>query len=206
MATMTSMPPGRAGRLWLMRRLESAERGRAQLERKLRILLPEQQRLRLRAARFATEWEHALATAQTWQLRAVVLGGEDALRTATPDDPAVVDVAWVTSMGLAYPDAVTVRTPPAPRSGNAAIGPACSAFRAAVEAGVRAAVAEEALRRVETEVAVTRRRLRALEKRLIPAVEEALRTLELALEQTEQEEHVRLRLAAEGAATPGALP
>ena len=50
------MPPGRAGRLWLTRRLAVARRGADLLDRKLRILLSETARLRDAAARTATEW------------------------------------------------------------------------------------------------------------------------------------------------------
>ena len=51
MALLARIPPGRAGRMWLRRRLATAERGREQLDRKLRILLPDLQRL-LRAVLF----------------------------------------------------------------------------------------------------------------------------------------------------------
>ena len=50
------VPPGRAGRIWLRRRLATARRGRDQLDRKLRILQPELQRQRIRAARSHEEW------------------------------------------------------------------------------------------------------------------------------------------------------
>jgi V/A-type H+-transporting ATPase subunit D len=76
-----------------------------------------------------------------------------------------------------------------------------AAFEAALAAGVRSAAAEEAVRRVESEVAVTRRRLRALDKRWLPWLEQSLAELELSLEQAEQEEGARLRLAS--AVVPG---
>jgi V/A-type H+-transporting ATPase subunit D len=42
---------------------------------------------------------------------------------------------------------------------------------------------------------VTRRRLRALDKRWLPWLAESLRTLELSLEQVEQDDGIRLRRA-----------
>jgi vacuolar-type H+-ATPase subunit D/Vma8 len=45
------------------------------------------------------------------------------------------------------------------------------------------------------EVALTRRRLRAIERRWIPRLEAALADLEAALEQQEREDRVRLRRA-----------
>ncbi len=190
------VPPGRAGRMWLRRRLATAERGRDQLDRKLRILVPERQRLRIRADRRREEWHAASAEAQTWLLRASLLGGQDAIRGAAPPDLVDITVRWTSSMGLAYPDDVTLVSsgrdlPTLP--GNAAIAPAATAFRAALLAGARAAAADEAVRRLEAEIAVTRRRMRALDKRWLPWLRDALAALELSLEQAEQEDSVRLR-------------
>ena len=79
---------------------------------------------------------------------------------------------------------------------NAAIAPAAAAFRRALVAGVRTAAAQEAVRRLDAEIAVTRRRLRALEKRWLPRLRDELGRLELALEQAEQEDASRLHRAA----------
>lgn len=59
--------PARTGR--------TAERGRNQLDHKLRILLPERQRLLLYADICRREWLSACKTATIWQVRAAVLGG-----------------------------------------------------------------------------------------------------------------------------------
>lgn len=200
MPDLSGIPPGRAGRQWLRRRLATAERGREQLDRKLRILFPEHQRLRIRAARFGGEWEAACAEADRWFVRACLLGGQDAIRGASRLEPVGVDVRWTTTMGLSYPS--DARVSPAegqgvtPPSGNAALAPAAAAFRAALAAGVRAAAAQEAVRRVEAEIAVTRRRLRALDKHWLPTLHRELVRLELTLEQSEQEDGLRLRRAA----------
>ncbi len=189
--------------MWLRRRLETAGRGRDQLDRKLHILIPELQRQRLRADQWHQRWVDACTEADTWLLRATLLGGQDALRNATAAQLAQIDVTWTTAMGLSYPADIRLADPadepasePAPVAGNAAVPAATTAFRTALLAAIRVAAAEEAVRRVEAEIAVTRRRLRALEKRWLPWLQGALAQLELSLEQAEQEDGMRLRRAA----------
>jgi V/A-type H+-transporting ATPase subunit D len=198
MAHTQRIPPGRAGRTWLRRRLETAVRGREQLDRKLRILLPEQERLRIQVDRRRRDWATTTATARTWLLRATLLGGQDAIRHATAERPIPVEIVWTTVMGVRYPTDVRVgvedvndENPP----GNAAIRPATVSFRAALIAGVWAAASEEALRLIDAEIATTRRRLRALDKQLLPWLRVALTAVELSLEQAEQEDGMRLRRA-----------
>jgi len=208
MPVARTIPPGRAGRMWLRGRLATAERGRDQLDRKLRILIPERQRLQTRLQLRQEAWSAAYDEAQTWLLRAVLLGGEDAIRGATPARLADVEVTWTSAMGLSYPDDAVVADP-APDDeatpANAAIVPATQAFRAALLAGARAAAAAEAVARLESEIAVTRRRMRALDKRWLPWLRDALARLELTLEQTEQEDGMRLRraLGASSGGRPG---
>ena len=198
MPVARSVPPGRAGRMWLRGRLDTAEKGRDQLDRKLRILIPEHQRLQTRLQRRQEAWSAAYEEAQTWLLRAVLLGGQDAIRGATPVRLADVEVTWTSAMGLSYPEDAVVRRPDPDEEavpGNAAVVPATRAFRAALLAGARAAAAQEAVTRLESEIAVTRRRMRALDKRWLPWLHDALARLELTLEQTEQEDGIRLRRA-----------
>lgn len=198
MPLLARVPPGRAGRLWLRRRTATAQRGREQLDRKLRVLVPEALRRREQLERSLRAWEQACAEAQTWLLRASVISGQDAVRHALPSAPTTVELVWATAVGVTFPtDAVLVE--PELRAGapvaNAAVAPAMEAFRAALQAGAQAACDERAVHLAESEVAVTRRRLRALEKRWLPWLEDALRTLELTLEQTEQEDTMRRRRA-----------
>ncbi len=206
MPVARTVPPGRAGRMWLRGRLATAERGRDQLDRKLRILIPERQRLQTRLELRQRAWSAAYDEAQTWGLRAALLGGEDAIRGATPARPADVQVTWTSAMGLSYPeDAVLAEPAPGDEAvpGNAAIVPATAASRAALLAGARAAAAQEAVSRLESEIAVTRRRMRALDKRWLPWLRDALARLELTLEQTEQEDGMRLRRAVGADGRPG---
>lgn len=200
------VPPGRAGRMWLHRRIVAAERGRDQLDRKLRILLPELQRRRLRADRFDREWTAACAVARTWLLRVVLLGGEEAVAGATAVQPARVEVTWASTMGLGYPSGAELLAGEPTRSvpsANAAVVPAAHAHQEALRAGVRAAAAHEAVRRVEAEIAVTRRRMRALERRWMPWLRQMLAEREAALEQAEREDGVRLRRAVAAEALRG---
>lgn len=97
------MPPGRAGRNWLRRRLAAAQRGREQPDRKLRVLFPELRRLSMQAARERTEWEAACGEARSWLSRAALLGGQDAIRGASRVAPVRVELQWTTAMGLTYP-------------------------------------------------------------------------------------------------------
>ncbi len=201
MPVARTIPPGRAGRMWLRGRLATAERGRDQLDRKLRILIPERQRLQARLQLRREAWSAAYDEAQTWVLRAVLLGGEDAIRGATPARLADVEVTWTSAMGLSYPEDAVLADPAREDEAmpsNAAIVPATMAFRAALVAGARAAAAQEAVARLESEIAVTRRRMRALDKRWLPWLRDALARLELTLEQTEQEDGMRLRRAVGG--------
>ena len=206
MPVARTIPPGRAGRMWLRGRLGTAERGRDQLDRKLRILIPEHQRLQTRLQRRQEDWSAAYDEAQTWLLRAVLLGGEDAIRGATPTRLANIEVTWTSAMGLSYPDDAVLADPARDEEAgpsNAAIVPATEAFRAALLAGARAAAAQEAVARLESEIAVTRRRMRALDKRWLPWLRDALARLELTLEQTEQEDGMRLRRAVGADGRPG---
>lgn len=194
----TRVPPGRSGRTWLRRRLATAHRGRDQLDRKLRILVPELQRRQLLADRARTDWVEACGTARTWLLRAVLLGGEAAVEGAMSEGLARVEVGWTTTMGLSHPSDVRVVAPAATRSApvaNAAVVPTATAFEVAVGAGARSAAADEAVRRVQAEIDLTRRRVRALDERWLPFLEGALAERELALEQAEQEDGARLRRA-----------
>jgi V/A-type H+-transporting ATPase subunit D len=194
------VPPGRAGRIWLRRRLATAYRGRDQLDRKLRILLPELGRQRIRAARSHDDWETACAQSRRWTTRVALLSGQDAFRHAAGREPTRVDLTWATSMGVSYPATVAVSTPdePAAIADNAAVVPAIAATRVALLAAVQTAAADEAVRRIEAEIAVTRRRLHALDKRWLPWLTAALADLELALEQAEHEDGIRIRRAGAG--------
>lgn len=192
------VPPGRAGRVWLRRRVLTAQRGRDQLDRKLRILMPERRRLRDLLDGNRHDWSVAWREADSWLLRAAELGGEDCIRVASSHQPAMISIQRGMSMGVVYPvSASIVRGQAEPQRlwGNSALAPAQEAVWRTVEAGARLAVTEESLRCLDREISLTRRRLRALDQRWLPRLSDALHDLELALEQEEQEEGIRVRHA-----------
>ncbi len=190
-----TVPPGRAGRLWLVRRLAVARRGADLLDRKHRILLAETARLRDAAAGTAAEWERCCADAERWLLRASLLGGERAIRLAVTD-AADVTITYGITMGVRHPDGATCRIPASVTWDGPALAAARQAHGRALEAAVRHAAAAGALRAVEAETLATRIRLRAVRDRWIPRLERALAEVTLALEEQELADSARLRLAA----------
>lgn len=199
MVDLRRVPPGRAGRLWLMARLHTARLAVDMLDRKLRILRLEQERCQLRASQTGHAWQASWRTAELWGSRVAVLGGRRELRLSTPSAHADVQVTWASVMGVRYPAGASCRLPEvsdADRSpGTAALVEATRAYRAAVADAVAHAAAEGARRSVQAEVAATRRRRRAVANRLVPRLETALATLNASLEETELAETIRLRWA-----------
>jgi len=193
------VPPGRAGRLWLQRRLGVATRGASLLEQKLRILRTETQRLHLLAERTERTWRSASAEAEVWMTRAALLAGERGVRLASVDDDAQVAIEWTDTMGVRYPAravcSVPPRSPAASPFGSAALTEARAAYERALDAGVQHAVTLAALQVLQAEEAATRRRVRALNERWRPRLASALHDTELVLEEQEHAEGVRLRWA-----------
>jgi V/A-type H+-transporting ATPase subunit D len=196
-----AVPPGRAGRIWLVRRLETARRGADLLDRKLRILQGELARLQAAAEETAAQWDQAAADARTWLLRAALLGGERAIQLAADGQPADVQVSYATTMGIRYPAEATCAVPPAATWDSPVVAQARLAHRAALAAAVRHAAAAAAVRTVEDEVRATRFRLRAVQDRWIPRLEQALAEVTFTIEELERADAARLRLAA-GRARP----
>lgn len=190
-----AVPPGRAGRLWLQRRLGTAQRGADLLERKLVILQGQVSRLEEAATRTAADWERCQAEAGQWLLRAGLLAGQRAIRLAADGTFAQVTISYAASMGVRYPAEATAAVP-APEGWD---GPVLAATRRAHQealgAAVRHAAAAEALRIVQAEALTTRYRLRAVRDRWIPRLEHALAELTLAIEEQERSDGARLRLA-----------
>lgn len=193
-------PPGRAGRAWLEHRLALARHAAVRLDQKLRILRTEQARAALQLERTGAEWVSAVREAETWLLRAALLGGQAALQPPTGGASADVTVGWRSSLGTTYPAEARCRCPETdpratPVSSSAAVE-AAAAYRRAMEAGVRHAAAVAAAAAIDAEVSRTRLRLRGVQDRWIPRLEAAAHALRLALEEADQAEGVRLRWAA----------
>lgn len=196
---MIRVPPGRSGRLWLRHRLATATRATTLLEQKLRTLREERRRLSLRAQRTGEQWAEHAGAALRWGLRADLAGGERGRRLATSPDRATVTIGWTTSMGVTYPVDATYEPPHRPPgltvTGGAATARAEQAYRTALESAVRHAAAREALRVVDREITTTRQRVRALDRRWVPRLREALADLELALAEQERAEALTRRRA-----------
>lgn len=202
MSTRGRVQPGRAGRLRLRHSLEVATRGASLLERKLLVLRERHEQLAARRTAAEHAWHEALAEAESWLLRGVLLGGERAVAAAAVADRAAVTATWVNSMGVRHPgdprcrDARRAEREAAP--GNTALARAEAAYRSAVRAAAGCAAAQASARLVEAELERTRYRLRALTHHWIPRLTAELAAVELALEQAEHEDAVRRRRAAGG--------
>jgi len=190
-----TVPPGRAGRLWLTRRLQVARRGADLLDRKLRILQVELDSRRAAAAQTAVEWNRRCADAEQWLLRASLLGGQRAVRLAADGQAADVTISYASTMGVRHPDSTTCAIPAAATWDGPALTGTRLAHGAALGAAVRHAAAAEALRVIEAEALATRYRLRAIKDRWIPQLEQALAEVTLALEEQELADAARLRMA-----------
>jgi len=190
-----TVPPGRAGRLWLVRRLQVARRGGDLLERKLLVLTGELARLREDAERTAQDWDRCCADAEQWLLRAGLLGGQRAIRLAGDGQAADVTISYRLAMGVRYPASAECLTPASATWDGSVLTGTRQAHRAALAAAVRHAAAAEAVRVIEAEVLATRYRLRAIRDRWIPRLEQALAEVTLAIEEQELADAARLRLA-----------
>ncbi len=192
------LPPGRMGRLWLLNRLDLAERGVTLLEQKLHLLTALQKELQRRAEQSRHGWERACREADMWGLRAVLLDGQQAIDLAVTTAPASVTEQWAITAGVRYPDASVCVLPP--EDDPAVIFPtsasvqAARAYRAAVVAAAECAAAQSAMRTVEREVHTTRLRVRALSRHWLPLLRQELARIELALEEEDRDGAIRVRL------------
>lgn len=195
------IPPGRAGRLWLLGRLSSARRSLELLDRKRQLLLREHDRLATLRAENLRLWTASCAEAERWGLLATVLGGASdvGLAAAAVAGQATVEITWRNTMGVRHPDelrGVFVTLPPASSAAaNTAVAPAAAAYRHALEAAVAHAETDASWRLVDAELHANDRRLRAIERHRLPVLEDALRRLQLRLDELEQEERVVTRWA-----------
>jgi V/A-type H+-transporting ATPase subunit D len=194
------VPSGRAGRLWLVRRLETGRRGVDVLDQKRQVLVREQQRLTVELAGSAREWEATARRASAWNDRALALAGERRLRLAAGRvGPSTVAVEWRAALGTAFPAGATIEQAREPDlvalGGGSAVALAARAHAEALVAGAAYAAARAAYDAIAAELAATTRRQRAIERRWIPAHEEALHQLELALDEREREDIARIRWA-----------
>jgi V/A-type H+-transporting ATPase subunit D len=200
---MMHMPPGRSGRLWLHRRLGIARRALEVLEQKVRALREEERRLGFLTERAEHAWQTAWEEAETWYLRAMLLGGEiqvDLVDAATVDS-AEVDIRWRSTMGATYPFEASCTLPEpvavAELGRSAALPFATDAYRRALMAATQHAAAKRAEAVVRAELSDTQRRLSAVRHGWIPRLEAARQQLELQLAEREREDMVSSKWAAD---------
>lgn len=195
------VPPGRAGRLWLRGRLASARRSLELLDRKSQLLRRELSGLAQAREEAQRRWTTACAQAQQWGLRATALGGTSdvALAAAALGGRARVELPWRNTMGVIHPGdprcSLPTLAPTEAAAGNAAVAPAAVAYRQALEAAVTHGATERSYRLLDAELRATERRRLAIEHHRLPALEDALRRLELRLDELEREEGVVVRWA-----------
>jgi len=193
------IPPGRAGRTWLVARLEVAHRGAELLDRKRQVLLGEQARIRLEAEQARREWNAAADRVATWSARAALVDGASRLELLArhAQDQASLELSWLNFMGARIPRAhqVDVPEPPAVSAlgGSSASVLLAHACCEATRAAARHAIAERAEAELSAELGRAARRLRALRERWIPEHEQALAALDLALDEGQREQAVRVR-------------
>lgn len=189
-----AVPPGRAGRLWLVQRLAVAHRAADLLDRKLQVLATERDKATATAEQTGREWDAACRDAQDRLLRAVLLGGERAVRLAGGGPDAKVTVSYTVTMGAHHPAGAQYSAGSPEGWDGAAIAAARQAHRTALAAAVRHAAAAAALAVIEKETRTTQYRLRAVRDRWIPVLSEALSRVESALEEMERDDAARLRI------------
>jgi V/A-type H+-transporting ATPase subunit D len=190
------VPPGRTGRLWLLRRLEVARRGAEVLEQKRGTLLRERLLLAAELAKAQVDWERKATAASAWNARALTAAGPRGHRlVALHVDPATVEVARRNVIGVVIPLSVRMELGPPPEAG-AVIRLSADAHHDALLAAAALASVQAAHEAIEAELRSTVRRLRAIERRWIPEHEAELHRLELQLDETELADVARARWAA----------
>ncbi len=193
------IPPGRAGRTWLVARLQLGRRGVELLDRKREALLRERARVRGEAAEAQRAWQDAAARALLWSSRAALLDGAGRLELLARhvEGQASLELEWSNLMGASLPSAqrptIPEQPPLAALGASSAAVIAAQACAQATRAAIRLAVAARAVQELTSELGRTARRLRALRQRWLPQHEQALAALDLALDELQREQAVRVR-------------
>lgn len=188
-----AVPPGRAGRMWLRRRLETAARGVDLLERELTALRVLHDGAVAELGRTGADWGRRAAAAREAGLRAELVSGPRGVRVGAPAPTAEVEVTWTTAMGVRCPSGATCSPPPTDRTavdGSAAVALARVAHVEALRAAARHAAAVRAEQVLAAQVVTTRQRVRALRHRWVPRLTDALRLREIELEEQERQERI----------------
>ena len=188
---------------------EAARRGREVLEQKLELLRRElQRRTALRDER-RVALRRSLQAARDLLREARIELGRRALESAALAQPEAPEVAWQrgTVVGVEVP---RLHAPVArfrPRYGPGGTAPsldkAGEAFTDLLQPLIVLATEEAAVRSLRRGLRQTARRLNALEKAILPALDREMRELTAALEEEEREESTRRKVWLEAQALPG---
>lgn len=193
------IPPGRAGRNWLLARLGVARHGADLLDRKRQALTHRQARLRRDADEARRAWRQAAEQAALWSSRATLEDGAARLELLARhvEGNASLQLSVANVMGAQLPAVASVELAKAPElsalGASAATVLAARACAQATLAAARCAAAQRAEAELAAELARSSRRLRALEHRVIPQHEQALAHLELVLDESQREQAAHVR-------------
>ena len=186
----------RAGRLRLVARLDVAAHAAELLRSKEEVLERERVRLEGHAKRASGEWAGICDVAASELVRARMLGASRELARLRGGGTATITPDWQDAMGIVYPGGVECEPGERPAvTATAALRPATDSYRAALVAAGQHAAASAAVERLDAELAATRRRRRAIEDRLHPALSAALHELDLHLDEADRDEALRVRMA-----------
>lgn len=193
------IPPGRAGRNWLVARLGVARHGAELLDRKREALAHRQAQVRRDAEDARRAWRRAAEQAALWSSRATLLDGAGRLELLARhvQGEASLELSVANVMGARLPAVASAELAQAPQlsalGASAATVQAARACAQATLAAARCAAAARAEAELAAELTRTSRRLRALEHRVIPQHEQALARLELVLDESQREQAARVR-------------
>lgn len=184
------------------RQLARVERGAGLLKRKREALVRELFRLARPAANLRTRIGEGFSDAYASVLHALALHGRTALRAmAWPERDLVVRIEPNQVWGINVSDIVERprirRTLDARGLPPGSTGPsateAATHFENLAELLLDAAAGEERIRRLGDAAALSARRVRTLEQRITPRLQEQIATVQRVLEEREREEHMRLK-------------
>lgn len=199
---MRKIPITRMEMLAHKTQLELARQGRDLLERKRAVLMKELLRVAGAVIQSADALQKAAVEAQHALARAEAVAGTEAVHAAALATRAELplDVETVSVMGLRIPRIERKRVSKSMltrgysvTNESITVDEAASAYEVEVDAILRLAEIELRLTRLAAEVQRTSRRLNALDNALIPQLESELNTIQMALDERERADYLRLK-------------
>jgi len=196
---MSRIPPTRMNLLRIKRSLRIAESGREILEKKRDILMVELRNFLYDLQRTREELNEALSEAFSYIERAAVhLGVEKVERIAESiSKPIEFDVDYRSIMGVTVPKVKLKGEKPEPDYGflgtNIHLDLAFKKFYALLDLICRLAELEESVYRIAGAIESAQKRINALKHVHIPRYRKLVKEMEMALEEREREDFVRMK-------------